>query len=190
MFLGGLAGGAAIHKEGAADKALLANFRAMLNHLVFTGLDKRMWVLSAVLVMTMCLTNRGATCGQGWDRRADCLQPQMGPLHMCALHSRERHLQAMPAGRQCSLQTQGHLHVLTQGTAQTVPARPSAVPADAPGARLQHDRPRAAPAGLQDRCGPSDLLQPRALHQACTATHPDIHAIPPGPCAWSAKLTT
>eukprot|EP00891_Asterochloris_glomerata_P002938 jgi/Astpho2/2938/fgenesh1_pg.00050_%23_172_t len=42
VFLGGLAGGAAIHKEGAADKALLANFRAMLNHLVFTGLDKRM----------------------------------------------------------------------------------------------------------------------------------------------------
>ena len=168
MFLGGLAGGAAIHKEGAADKALLANFRAMLNHLVFTGLDKRMWVLSAVLVMTMCLTNRGATCGQGWDCRADCLQPQMGPLHMCALHSRGRHLQAMPAGRQCSLQTLGHLHVLTQGTAQTVPARPSAVPADAPGARLQHDRPRAAPAGLQDIVW---TQQPPAAQSAAPSMH-------------------
>ena len=51
VFLGGLAGGAASHKEAAADKSLLANFRAMLNHLVFTGLDKRMWVLGAVLVM-------------------------------------------------------------------------------------------------------------------------------------------
>ena len=48
MYLGGLgpssssAQGGMSQKQAAADKAALANFRSMLSHMLFTGMDKRM----------------------------------------------------------------------------------------------------------------------------------------------------
>ena len=40
VYLGGLNPGG--NKAAAQDRASLANFRAMLNHMLFLGLDKRM----------------------------------------------------------------------------------------------------------------------------------------------------
>lgn len=44
VYLGGLRGAAGSSRSGsaAADKAALANFRLMLTHMLFTGMDKRM----------------------------------------------------------------------------------------------------------------------------------------------------
>ena len=83
VFLGGLAGGSASPKEAAADKALLANFRAMLNHLVFTGLDKRMWVLGAVLVMRARLPAQRLYLRAGVGAPSRLPAAPSGPLHVC-----------------------------------------------------------------------------------------------------------
>lgn len=48
VYLGGLKGssgavqGSITQKQLAADKAALANFRSMMSHMLFTGMDKRM----------------------------------------------------------------------------------------------------------------------------------------------------
>ena len=48
VYLGGLKSPSAglrsssSHKDAAADKAALANFRSMLSHMLFIGIDKRM----------------------------------------------------------------------------------------------------------------------------------------------------
>lgn len=48
VYLGGLkspssgAQGSSSQKDAAADKGALANFRSMLSHMVFIGMDKRM----------------------------------------------------------------------------------------------------------------------------------------------------
>ena len=48
VYLGGLKGsssnaqGSITQKEAATDKAALANFRSMMSHMLFTGMDKRM----------------------------------------------------------------------------------------------------------------------------------------------------
>ena len=48
VYLGGLKGASAAgrssisQKDAASDKAALANFRSMLSHMLFIGMDKRM----------------------------------------------------------------------------------------------------------------------------------------------------
>ena len=113
VFLGGLAGGGAGHKEAAADKALLANFRAMLNHLVFTGLDKRMWVLGAVLVARVRLTAlRPYLLSWGAIAVQTACSFKWAPLCVHCI-AEQQHPQAMPAQRHCCVRTQGHLRVLS-----------------------------------------------------------------------------
>lgn len=52
VYLGGLKSprpglqGSSGHLDAAADKAALANFRSMLSHMLFVGMDKRMYASS------------------------------------------------------------------------------------------------------------------------------------------------
>ena len=184
VFLGGLAGGAAGHKEAAADKAMLANFRAMLNHLVFTGLDKRMWVLGAVLVMRVRLTDSRLYWRAGVGPPSRLPAALNGPLYV-----RTAQQTAPPAGHACMAPltcADAGPPVCTESRALRRDCRPDHLPPLL--MLLWADNCMTSAAG---HCmDPDDLLQPRALYQACTATNPDTHAIPPGSCVWSARQTT
>lgn len=60
LYLGGLKGSSGLNqgsisqKDAASDRAAVANFRSMLSHMLFTGMDKRMYAIIMSLCCTAC----------------------------------------------------------------------------------------------------------------------------------------